>query len=122
PRVKNFTTSGKPLRTARANEGSTASKKIIIKMPVSRKGSKDLLSMTGKLQLFYIFLLFSPTLFAQLTGTVTDGDNEPLPYVNIYTADGTKGTTTNEEGDYELKINTPGTYDLVFQFLGFETL
>jgi hypothetical protein len=78
--------------------------------------------MTGKFPLFFIFLLLSPALLAQIKGTVTDEDNQPLPYVNIYTADGTRGTTTNEEGDYELKLSNPGTYDLVFQFLGFETL
>ncbi|WP_311196138.1 DUF5686 and carboxypeptidase regulatory-like domain-containing protein [Antarcticibacterium sp. 1MA-6-2] len=61
-------------------------------------------------------------MFSQIQGKVTDVENQPLPYVNIYTEDGTKGTTTNEDGFYELKISQAGKYNLVFQFLGYETL
>lgn len=78
--------------------------------------------MKGTLHKILLLLLISPSLYSQITGTVTDTRNNPLPYVNIYTEDGSKGTTTNEEGDYELKITRPGTYDLVFQFLGFESV
>ncbi|GAA4319600.1 DUF5686 and carboxypeptidase regulatory-like domain-containing protein [Pontixanthobacter gangjinensis] len=59
---------------------------------------------------------------AQITGTVKDQSGTPLPYVNIYTEDGAKGTTTNEEGDYELKISQTGSYHIVYQFLGYKTL
>ena len=59
---------------------------------------------------------------AQITGTVKDEKGAPLPYVNIYTQDGAKGTTTNEEGIYELKVSEPGNYRLVYQFLGYKTL
>ncbi|TDN88761.1 carboxypeptidase-like protein [Salegentibacter sp. 24] len=73
-------------------------------------------------KLFILFLIFSSiNLTAQITGTVTDSENKTLPYVNIYTEDGRFGTTSNENGIYELKINNPGVYNLVFQFLGYQT-
>lgn len=78
--------------------------------------------MTGKYRLYIFFCFISQTTFSQITGTVTDADEQPLPYVNIYTEDGTKGTTTNEDGNYGLKVTQPGTYRLVFQFLGYEPL
>ena len=58
---------------------------------------------------------------AQITGTVKDESGNKLPYVNIYTENGSKGTTTNEEGIYELKITEKGNYTLVYQFLGYKT-
>ncbi|WP_037320170.1 DUF5686 and carboxypeptidase regulatory-like domain-containing protein [Salegentibacter sp. Hel_I_6] len=73
-------------------------------------------------RLIIIFLLFlSFNLSAQITGTVTDTENKKLPYVNIYSEDGRFGTTTNENGIYELKIEQPGEYNLIFQFLGYKT-
>ena len=74
-------------------------------------------------KLFGLFLLLSILqVQAQITGTVKDENGTPLPYVNIYTEDGRKGTTTNEEGIYELKIANEGEYRLVYQFLGYKTL
>ena len=73
-------------------------------------------------KLFIIFLIFSSiNLTAQITGKVSDTENRMLPYVNIYTEDGRFGTTTNQNGVYELKIEKPGDYQLVFQFLGYKT-
>ncbi|MFO7720031.1 MAG: DUF5686 and carboxypeptidase regulatory-like domain-containing protein [Gillisia sp.] len=76
----------------------------------------------GKIKLFVLFFLVSNWAFSQLTGKVTNSQDEPLPYVNIYTEDGKFGTTTNEDGDYSLKLLEKGEYELVYQFLGFETL
>ncbi|WP_340073559.1 DUF5686 and carboxypeptidase regulatory-like domain-containing protein [Leptobacterium sp. I13] len=59
---------------------------------------------------------------AQVTGIVTDEKNNPLPYVNIYLKNTSTGTTTNDSGQYELNINKEGSYHIVFQYLGFETL
>ncbi|SDR66445.1 DUF5686 and carboxypeptidase regulatory-like domain-containing protein [Gramella sp. MAR_2010_147] len=69
-----------------------------------------------------LFLLAISNAYAQITGVVKDKDGEPLPYVNIYTETGSKGTTTNEEGVYELKLTEAGKYTLVYQFLGYKTL
>ncbi len=78
--------------------------------------------MTSKINLFFLFFLVFNSSFSQLTGKVTNSQDEPLPYVNIYTEDGKFGTTTNEDGDYSLKLSEKGEYELVYQFLGFETL
>ncbi|WP_029034640.1 DUF5686 and carboxypeptidase regulatory-like domain-containing protein [Salinimicrobium terrae] len=76
--------------------------------------------MKGKFPLLTLLLFVFQATFSQVKGTVTDTLDQPLPYVNIYTEDGEIGTTTNEEGIYELKLTQPGTYKLVFQFLGYE--
>ncbi|WP_298524681.1 DUF5686 and carboxypeptidase regulatory-like domain-containing protein [uncultured Christiangramia sp.] len=69
---------------------------------------------------FCLFLAFS-TLSAQITGKISSEDDEPLPYVNIYTESGNIGTTSNNEGLYELKLKETGEYVIVFQFLGLKT-
>lgn len=51
-------------------------------------------------------------------GVVTDKDGEPLPYVTILIKGTTKGTTTNENGIYELNIDEDVT--LIFSYLGFK--
>lgn len=78
--------------------------------------------MNAKFQLPLLLFLISNLTFSQLTGKVTNMENEPLPYVNIYTEDGRFGTTTNEDGDYSLKLFQPGEYSLIYQYLGYETL
>ena len=67
--------------------------------------------------LFFVILQVN----SQITGLVKDEKGTPLPYVNIYTESGSTGTTTNEEGIYELKINHEGDHTLVYQFLGYKT-
>ncbi|WP_196889563.1 DUF5686 and carboxypeptidase regulatory-like domain-containing protein [Aureivirga sp. CE67] len=67
-----------------------------------------------------LVLLFSFQLSAQITGIVTNKNNEPLPYVNIYTADEKYGTTTTDEGYFNLNIPENRDYTLVFQFIGFK--
>ena len=78
--------------------------------------------MNGCLKFLLFLLLISQFTFAQVTGTVRDNNDLPLPYVNIYTEDGTQGTTTNEDGNFELRLSKTGEYELVFQFLGYQTL
>ena len=75
-----------------------------------------------KLLLSTISLLCAFASFSQIKGTVTDTKNEPLPFVNIYIDNTYKGTTSNEEGIYELYISEPDTYTIVFQFLGYKTV
>ncbi|MBT8276853.1 MAG: DUF5686 and carboxypeptidase regulatory-like domain-containing protein [Bacteroidia bacterium] len=69
--------------------------------------------------LLLLFLLFSLQLSAQIAGKVTNGSGEPLPYVNIYLEGTYTGTTSNEDGNYELSVTEEGNYTVVFQFLGF---
>ena len=58
----------------------------------------------------------------QIVGTVYSDKNAPLSTVNIYIENTFEGTTSNSEGNYELNINKPGTYIIVFKYLGFKTL
>ncbi len=76
------------------------------------------------MQLKITLLLFCITVFsqAQITGVITDMNNESLPFVNIYLDGSYKGTTSNDEGVYELNINKIGAYTVVFQYLGFKTV
>lgn len=59
--------------------------------------------------------------FAQITGRVQTVNGEPLSAVNIYLEGGFVGTTSNQNGDYELPIKKPGQYRLIFQYLGYKT-
>ncbi|MEO0528164.1 MAG: DUF5686 and carboxypeptidase regulatory-like domain-containing protein [Bacteroidota bacterium] len=59
---------------------------------------------------------------AQVTGLVTDQNNTPLSFVNIYLEGTVNGTTTNDNGKYELDLLQKGTYTVIFKYLGFKTL
>ena len=71
----------------------------------------------------YLLILFfcSLSVSAQLKGSITDSNQQPIPFVNIYIENSYVGTTSNEQGDYVLTLSQPGTYTIVFQFLGFKT-
>ena len=71
------------------------------------------------LNVLFIFLIFSFQLNAQLTGTVTDSDGEPLSFASIYIQGTTVGTTTNIEGEYSFELKK-GTYQVVFQYVGYQ--
>ena len=70
------------------------------------------------MRLLFFFLLTSISVSAQLKGSIADIENQPIPYVNIYLENSYTGTTSNEQGNYELALSVPGTYNVVFQFLG----
>src|SRR5690606_8271944 len=74
---------------------------------------KNLFSLT--------LLLISILSFAQIKGKVSDSKGNPLPYVNIFIENTYIGTTTNENGSYELNYTTKGTTTLLFQYLGYKT-
>jgi hypothetical protein len=54
-------------------------------------------------------------------GNVKDEKGEPLAYTTIFVKQTGSGTTTNVNGDYEITL-PPGQYELVYQFLGYETI
>ena len=49
-----------------------------------------------------------------LSGTITDKEGNPIPYATIYITNLSLGTTTNDEGKFEVDI-APGTYVVKFQ-------
>jgi hypothetical protein len=70
-----------------------------------------------------IFILFISVVSAgaqSIRGLVKGDDGKELPFATIYVKQLGSGTTTNANGQYEI-FCPAGEYDLVFQFLGFET-
>lgn len=73
-------------------------------------------------KIFTLALLFlTLSQFAQVKGTVTDEKGLPLPFVSIYIENSYIGTTTNEQGQYELNVPKASKYIIVFQYLGYKT-
>lgn len=54
-----------------------------------------------------------------LKGRITGENNEPLAFANVYVRNTTTGTTANEEGFYQFKLPA-GTYEVVFQYIGYK--
>ncbi|HEX8562623.1 MAG TPA: DUF5686 and carboxypeptidase regulatory-like domain-containing protein [Flavobacterium sp.] len=57
---------------------------------------------------------------AQITGTVSDENGNPLSFVNIFIENTYNSTVSNDLGKYELNVQKPGNYTIVFQYLGFK--
>ncbi|HBK31265.1 MAG TPA: SusC/RagA family TonB-linked outer membrane protein, partial [Porphyromonadaceae bacterium] len=54
----------------------------------------------------------------RIYGTVTDQNGETLPFVTVLVKGTNIGTTTDENGIYE--INVPGNVTLIFSYMGFK--
>ena len=74
-----------------------------------------------KLQTSILLLFFSCFSFAQIKGKVTDLKGNALPYASVTIEKTYIGTSTNENGEYELNIKKTGKYTLVFKILGYKT-
>lgn len=72
--------------------------------------------------LSFLLLLITAISFGQIKGKVTDDKGNPLPFVNIFEENTYNGTTTNEQGRFEINIKTPGNHSLIFQYLGYKTV
>ncbi|MGB0422761.1 MAG: carboxypeptidase regulatory-like domain-containing protein [Flavobacteriales bacterium] len=59
-----------------------------------------------------------------LKGSVSDGETgEPLPFVNVVVflnGNQVTGTNTDFDGNYVIKPINPGTYDVMFSFVGYQ--
>jgi len=81
-----------------------------------------------KYLLVSLFLIVSTLSFAQdkgsVVGTVIDKEagDEPLAFANVLIKGTTKGTTTDFDGLYEIANVDPGTYSIVFSYLGYESV
>ena len=69
----------------------------------------------------FAFLFFSLSNFAQIRGTVTDDKGNPLPFVSVFEENTYAGTTTNEQGKYQLNVKEIGGNIITFQYLGYKT-
>ncbi len=54
-------------------------------------------------------------------GRITDEQQRPIPYASIYIEELTMGTSSNEAGDFDVKIR-PGIYTVSFQHISYETV
>lgn len=80
------------------------------------KKNKILLTLSF---LFITLLGYSQT--GKVAGTVIDGEFvDPLPFANIVVKGTSTGTTTDFDGKYELELD-PGTYTLVYSYVGYGT-
>ena len=59
---------------------------------------------------------------AEVTGTVTSAEGDPLPGVNVIVKGTANGVVTDFDGNYTIDIASPDTAILVFSYLGFQTL
>jgi outer membrane receptor protein involved in Fe transport len=77
------------------------------------------------LYLFVFFLVFCCAAQAQVTGTVTDSLNEPLPFCNVMmlrAADSSvvTGTTCNDVGVFSLEKKENGDFRLMVMYTGYD--
>lgn len=56
----------------------------------------------------------------EITGRVTS-EGQPLPFANIYIEDNSKGTLSDDNGNFIIKDLKPGTYILIASFTGIKT-
>ena len=81
-----------------------------------------------RISLYLILFLFGTSVFGQATGSIVgklidkEMNDEPLPFANVLIKGTTKGTTSDFDGLYELDGLEPGTYTVVYSFLGYETV
>jgi iron complex outermembrane recepter protein len=78
--------------------------------------------MKSKIYSLLIMLLLSVPMVAQnyqVSGTVTDSDEQALPGVSVSIKNGTGGTSTDFDGKFTLQVNNGDI--LVFTSVGFET-
>lgn len=76
------------------------------------------------LPICYFLLLFfvGEAAFSQsITGTITDSQtNEPLPFVNVFISNTTKGTQTDLKGTFTLKLQSSGYSKVVASMVGYK--
>lgn len=81
--------------------------------------------MRQLLLILIFFYLTTSVLRAQvnsITGVVKDSHSqEPLPYVNVFFANTSIGTSTNSNGEFSLSGFQSGKYDLTISFIGYTT-
>ncbi|MGB3469001.1 MAG: DUF5686 family protein, partial [Cyclobacteriaceae bacterium] len=71
---------------------------------------------------FVLFVITGLPVIAQnhyVSGNITDGKGEPLPYTNIIITGTSQGTSANFQGEYLLELPA-GKYQLTYQFIGYE--
>ncbi|MDO9615473.1 MAG: DUF5686 family protein, partial [Bacteroidota bacterium] len=69
---------------------------------------------------FLFFTSIVPVFSQGIRGRITNEQNEAVPFANIYIPQLSTGTTSNIDGNYELKL-PEGKWEILFQYLGYQT-
>ncbi|MDP2336683.1 MAG: DUF5686 and carboxypeptidase regulatory-like domain-containing protein [Bacteroidota bacterium] len=72
------------------------------------------------LPFIFCFVFFNSTLAQGIRGRITNTQGEAVPFATIYVPQLSTGTTSNIEGNYELKL-PEGKWNVLFQYLGYHT-
>jgi hypothetical protein len=70
-------------------------------------------------RLLWVFILFGFSAFSQIKGIVVDENDMPIPYVNIWVENENIGTTSEEDGSFNIDTNDKNK-NLFFSIIGFE--
>lgn len=70
-------------------------------------------------RLFVLFFLLGFCGFSQTKGVVLDENSKPIPYVSIWVENENAGTTSEENGQFEIHVSDPNK-NLIFSSLGYE--
>jgi len=70
--------------------------------------------------LLFCFISFGSVWAQGIRGRITDAQGEAVPFANIYIPQLSTGTTSNIDGNYELKLPA-GNWKILFQYIGYET-
>ncbi|WP_310991543.1 TonB-dependent receptor [Aequorivita marina] len=74
--------------------------------------------------LFFLLTSYSIAQTGSIAGQLTDTEynNEPLPFANVFLKGTTKGVTSDIDGLYSLENISPGSYTVVYSYIGYETV
>lgn len=91
---------------------------------ITKSSFDELAKMKYFLCVFLLFLLsFSLSAQRYISGCVTNADGgEPIPGVSVFIANTTVGTSTDNEGNYRLKLPGEGSYRLVVSHVAYDAV
>lgn len=78
-----------------------------------------------KLLFLFVILVSTKNINAQynISGKVVFADDQkPVSLASVFLSNTSVGTVTKTDGSFQLTVNSPGKYDLIVSFIGFETI
>lgn len=76
--------------------------------------------MKGKIIIIYLVLFFQSNVIAQqLKGIILDEHKHPIPDVTVYVSQLKSGTSSNNKGEYAVKL-AEGEYEILYRSLGYK--
>lgn len=89
----------------------------------SDRGDNACVNLLSRLTIFGILLFSQILVYGQsIKGKVTSSKDEPLSGVTVHLLNTNSGTTTDEQGSFELKDVNPGSYHIQVSAVGFATV